>query len=333
MSEKKYTKKDFVSSREIKWCPGCGDYAILSAVQMAMAQLGEDKHKQCVISGIGCSSRFPVYMDTYGFHTIHGRAPTVVTGVKANRPDLNVWMITGDGDALSIGGNHFMHICRRNIDVVILLFNNRIYGLTKGQYSPTSEQNKITKSTPQGSIDSPINPLAYALSSSASFIARTYDTNVKHMIDTFKQAYLHKGTSIVEIFQNCVIFNDGAFNNVNDKKHNNLLFLENEQAMNFTNKNNEEKTLQFTTNGLNIVNKDSLSKQDITKFDNSASGQLLQYALTQLDIEKCCPMGVLRQAPRQCYEEKLTQQVNEAKKENQSSLQNLLNGHASWEIK
>ena len=332
MFEKKYTKKDFVSSREVKWCPGCGDYAILSAVQMAMAQLGEDKNKQCVISGIGCSSRFPVYMDTYGFHTIHGRAPTVVTGIKANRSDLNVWMITGDGDALSIGANHLMHICRRNINVVILLFNNRIYGLTKGQYSPTSEQNKITKSTPQGSIDNPINPLAYALSVSASFIARTYDTNVKHMIEIFKQAYNHKGTSIVEIFQNCVIFNDGAFDDINDKKHNNLLFLKDGQAMNFTNKDGQEKTLQFSINGLDIIDKNTLT-QEATKFDKSASGQLIQYALTQLNLEDCCPVGILHQVPRKCYEECLEEQVNKEKKTNNSSLQSLLNGNASWVIK
>ncbi|MCM8530920.1 MAG: 2-oxoacid:ferredoxin oxidoreductase subunit beta, partial [Lentisphaeraceae bacterium] len=184
LPKREYKKSDFNSSRDVKWCPGCGDYAILAAVQKAMAELGRPKENQVVVSGIGCSSRFPAYMDTFGFHSLHGRAPTVATGVKVANPDLDVWIVTGDGDGFSIGGNHIMHAFRRNLDCVILLFNNRIYGLTKGQYSPTSETEKVTKSSPYGSIDAPINPLQVAIASNASFVARTYDINPKHMVET-----------------------------------------------------------------------------------------------------------------------------------------------------
>ncbi|NQZ59144.1 MAG: 2-oxoacid:ferredoxin oxidoreductase subunit beta, partial [Lentisphaeraceae bacterium] len=226
VAEKKYTKKDFASKRDVKWCPGCGDYAILASIQKVMADLGRPKEKQVVVAGIGCSSRFPVYMDTFGFHTLHGRGPTVATGAKVANPDLDVWLITGDGDGFSIGGNHMMHVLRRNVDIVILLFNNRIYGLTKGQYSPTSEINKVTKSSPFGSVDAPINPVLFALASQATFVARTYDINPKHMAETFKAARLHKGVSFVEIYQNCVIFNDGAFSDVIDRDHRSAATLE-----------------------------------------------------------------------------------------------------------
>lgn len=202
------TKKDFSSDQDVKWCPGCGDYAILSAVQMAMAQMGTEREKTVVVSGIGCSSRFPYYMSTYGLHSIHGRAPAFATGIKVQNPELNVWVITGDGDGLSIGGNHLAHIIRRNVDVNIILFNNEIYGLTKGQYSPTSKQGLQTKSTPFGSIDRPFNPGKFILGSGATFFARTIDTDPKHMIDVFKAAQDHRGTSVVEVYQNCVIFND-----------------------------------------------------------------------------------------------------------------------------
>ena len=205
------TKKDFVTPNDVRWCPGCGDYAILNAVQRTLPELGVAREQFVVVSGIGCSSRFPYYMNTYGFHTIHGRAPTVATGVKVANPELSVWMITGDGDGLSIGANHLLHLLRRNLDINVLLFNNRIYGLTKGQYSPTSEVGKKTKSTPFGSVDHPINPLLFALGSEATFVARTLDTDMKHMVQTFKAAQAHKGTSFIEVFQNCVIFNDKTF--------------------------------------------------------------------------------------------------------------------------
>ena len=205
------TKADFVSDQTVRWCPGCGDYAILANIQKLMPELGIPKENIVFVSGIGCSSRFPYYMDTYGLHTLHGRAPAFATGLKVARPDLTVWLVTGDGDGLSIGGNQLLHMLRRNQDVNVLLFNNRIYGLTKGQYSPTSEQGKVTKSTPFGSPDMPLNPMLFALSAGATFIARTYDVDAKGMQQIFKEAVKHKGTSFVEIYQNCNIYNDGTF--------------------------------------------------------------------------------------------------------------------------
>jgi len=212
------TKKDLKSDQEVRWCPGCGDYAILSCVQGVMAGLGIPKEDMVVVSGIGCSSRFPYYMDTYGFHTIHGRAPAFATGIKVANPELTVWMVTGDGDGLSIGGNHLIHMLRRNVDVKILLFNNEIYGLTKGQYSPTSRQGHKTKATPYGSVDRPFNPISVALGASATFVARTIDTDQKHMAKVLEAAAAHKGSAFIEILQNCVIFNDGVFEDVASKK-------------------------------------------------------------------------------------------------------------------
>ena len=211
------TKKDFKSDQDVRWCPGCGDYAILNTVQSAFAKLGKNLHETMIVSGIGCSSRFPYYMNTYGFHTIHGRAPAFATGIKVANPKLDVWVITGDGDALSIGGNHFIHALRRNIDVKILLFNNRIYGLTKGQYSPTSEQGKQTKSTPMGSLDAPFSPVNLALGANASFVARSVDVMIPHLEATIMRAAAHRGSALVEIYQNCNIFNDGAFKSFSDK--------------------------------------------------------------------------------------------------------------------
>jgi 2-oxoglutarate/2-oxoacid ferredoxin oxidoreductase subunit beta len=213
----KYTKKDFESDQDVRWCPGCGDYAILSAVQKTMPSLGIPKEDIVFISGIGCSSRFPYYMNTYGFHTIHGRAPAIATGFKLARPELKVFVVTGDGDGLSIGGNHLLHVLRRNVDVTILLFNNKIYGLTKGQYSPTSELGKVTKSTPMGSADRPVSPCAFALAAGATFVARTVDRNIAHMEETLRLASAHKGAAFVEILQNCNVYNDLAWNVVYDK--------------------------------------------------------------------------------------------------------------------
>jgi 2-oxoglutarate/2-oxoacid ferredoxin oxidoreductase subunit beta len=214
----KYTKKDFESDQDVRWCPGCGDYAVLSAVQKSMPDLGIPRENIVFISGIGCSSRFPYYMNTYGFHTIHGRAPAIATGLRVARPDLKVFVVTGDGDGLSIGGNHMLHVLRRNVNLTILLFNNRIYGLTKGQYSPTSEQGKITKSTPMGSADRPVNPIAFALGCGATFVARTVDRHIAHMEETIKRAAAHRGTAFVEILQNCNVYNDLTWNVVYDKE-------------------------------------------------------------------------------------------------------------------
>src|SRR3954449_4064055 len=210
------TRKDFSSDQEVRWCPGCGDYSVLTALQLMMPELGVRPENQVFVSGIGCSSRFPYYMNTYGVHSIHGRAPAVATGVAVARPDLDVWVVTGDGDALSIGGNHLIHALRRNVNFTILLFNNRIYGLTKGQYSPTSELGKVTKSTPYGSLDNPFNPISLALGAEATFVARTVDSDRKHLTGVLKAAAAHRGSSLVEIYQNCPIFNDGAFNAIKD---------------------------------------------------------------------------------------------------------------------
>ncbi len=212
-----YTKKDFQTDQEVRWCPGCGDYAILSAVQSVFPELGIPREKFVVISGIGCSSRFPYYMNTFGFHTIHGRAPAVATGLKIIRPDLEVWVATGDGDALSIGGNHTIHMLRRNVGLKVLLFNNRIYGLTKGQYSPTSELNKKTKSTPYGSTDRPFNPMSLAIGAEATFVARSVDVFQQHLKETLRKAAAHRGSAYIEILQNCNIFNDGAWEDLTDK--------------------------------------------------------------------------------------------------------------------
>jgi 2-oxoglutarate ferredoxin oxidoreductase subunit beta len=214
----KYTKKDFESDQDVRWCPGCGDYAILSAIQKSMPDLGIPREDIVFISGIGCSSRFPYYMNTYGFHTIHGRAPAIATGLRVARPDLKIFVVTGDGDGLSIGGNHMLHVLRRNVNVTILLFNNRIYGLTKGQYSPTSELGKVTKSTPLGSADRPVNPLAFALGCGATFVARTIDRDVRHMEEMLKRAAHHKGAAFLEILQNCNVYNDLAWNVLYEKE-------------------------------------------------------------------------------------------------------------------
>src|SRR5216117_1157678 len=224
----KYTKKDFESDQDVRWCPGCGDYAILSAVQKTMPDLGIPKEDIVFISGIGCSSRFPYYMNTYGFHTIHGRAPAVATGLRLARPELKVFVVTGDGDGLSIGGNHLLHVLRRNIDTTILLFNNRIYGLTKGQYSPTSEHGKVTKSSPHGAVDYPFNPISLALGAAGTFVARTMDTDAKHLQEMVTRCHMHRGTSYLEIFQNCNIYNDGAFFLYTEKatKSDNVVYLE-----------------------------------------------------------------------------------------------------------
>ncbi len=214
----KMTRKEFVSDQDVRWCPGCGDYSILANVQRVMPELGVPRENVVFVSGIGCSSRFPYYMNTYGFHTIHGRAPAFATGIKASRPELSVWIVTGDGDGLSIGGNHLLHTIRRNINTQILLFNNQIYGLTKGQYSPTSKVGIKTKSTPQGSIDHPVDPIAFAIGCGATFIARTIDVDAKHMQNILKRAHEHKGTAFVEILQNCPVFNDGIWEDVQDRK-------------------------------------------------------------------------------------------------------------------
>jgi 2-oxoglutarate ferredoxin oxidoreductase subunit beta len=329
------TKKDFVTPNDVRWCPGCGDYAILNAVQRTLPELGIPKEQFVVVSGIGCSSRFPYYMNTYGFHTIHGRAPTVATGVKVANPDLSVWMITGDGDGLSIGANHLLHLLRRNLDINVLLFNNRIYGLTKGQYSPTSEVGKKTKSTPLGSVDHPINPLLFALGSEATFVARTTDTDMKHMVETFKQAQAHKGTSFVEVFQNCVIFNNKTFDTVTsrDVKEDQVLSLEEGKPLIFG--ANRNKGIRL--NGLDpevVTLGDGIGQDDLLVHQPKNSNSAYANILAQMNYPTFpTPVGVLRQLDgRETYEDALTQQIEHAQSGAAENLQQLLTGKNSWVV-
>lgn len=330
---KKLTKTDFESGQEVRWCPGCGDYAILASVQKVMPELNIPKENIVFISGIGCAGRFPYYMNTYGFHTIHGRAPSVATGLRITRPDLSVWIITGDGDALSIGGNHFIHILRRNLDVNILLFNNRIYGLTKGQYSPTSEQGKITSTTPLGSIDNPINPISLALAAEATFVARVLDIDAKGMQAVLKAAAAHKGTSFVEIYQNCNIFNDGAFAHLSDKSHRDerTLWLEHGKPMIFG--KNRDRALQL--NGLKpeiVALNNGITESDLLSFDATSSDATLAYLLSRLDYPAFpVPFGIFRQVEKPTYEDLFNSRAT-TRKTSHEDLIKILKGGQSWTV-
>ena len=334
--EEPLTKKDFVTPNDVRWCPGCGDYAILNSLQRAFPELGVARENFVVVSGIGCSSRFPYYMNTYGFHTIHGRGPAVATGVKVANPDLSVWLITGDGDGLSIGGNHLLHILRRNVNVNILLFNNRIYGLTKGQYSPTSEVGTRTKSTPMGSVDNPINPLLFALGAEATFIARTYDTNVKHMVDIFKAAHEHQGVSFVEILQNCVIFNDKTWDPVygRETRDDELLFLEEGQPLLF----GKDKDHGIRLNGLTPekvkVGAGGADMEEILVHDSKHPSALYTQMLAQMAYpELPTPIGVLRRIQRPCYEVEVSNQIKRAQEKlGRGDIQSLLYTEDCWTV-
>ena len=338
------SKKDFQTDQDVRWCPGCGDYSILAQVQKVMPTLGIPKEDIVVVSGIGCSSRFPYYMNTYGLHTIHGRAPAIATGIKSLRPELSVWMITGDGDALSIGGNHLIHLLRRNVDIKVILFNNRIYGLTKGQYSPTSEQGKQTKSTPLGSIEQPFNPLSLALAAQASFIARSIDVEPAHLQETLKAAAAHRGTALIEVFQNCNIFNDGAFAEVTDRKQKlaRQLRLTAGQPARFG--ASGELGLIFNPARLTfeVVQVDEVGVEALYVHDpsNRHAAQLL------VDLpfpEYPAPVGVVYQAERPTYDRALQDQVElgmrrhagvdaDAPLPPRPPLQALLNGGETWVV-
>ncbi len=329
------TRKDFETDQDVRWCPGCGDYAILATVQRLMPELGVPKEKIVFISGIGCSSRFPYYMNTYGLHSIHGRAPAVATGLKTSRPDLDVWIVTGDGDALSIGGNHLIHILRRNVNVQLLLFNNQIYGLTKGQYSPTSEQGKVTKSTPYGSIDHPFNPVAVALGADSTFVARTMDRDPNHMKEILKRAHEHRGASFCEIYQNCNIFNDGAFFAFTEKasKPARALFLENGKPMTFNNGKQGIRLDGFRTEMIDLEG-GAWSVADCLVYDETSrelagiAGQMFW----QPDMPR--PFGVFYKENRPTYEEMLHQQIADiVEKRGKGTLEALLNAGDTWEVK
>ena len=308
--EKPLTRKDFVSDQDVRWCPGCGDYAILAQMQRVLPEVGIPKEKIVFISGIGCSSRFPYYMDTYGIHSIHGRAPTFATGLKVANPDLSVWVITGDGDGLSIGGNHLLHCLRRNVDLHILLFNNRVYGLTKGQYSPTSLPGHRTKSSPLGSIEQSFNPTSVAIGAEATFVARTVDRNTKHLAETLHRAAEHKGTSFIEIYQNCNIYNDGAWSHVTgaDVKDDNTLILEHGKPMIFG--KDRDKGIRLKTLNPEVVSlENGVSEEDLLVHDETASQPALAYLLSRMDQpEFPVPLGVIRCLAQPTYEQQLLDQ-------------------------
>jgi 2-oxoglutarate/2-oxoacid ferredoxin oxidoreductase subunit beta len=331
------TAKDFVTDQEVRWCPGCGDYSILAQVQKVMPGLGIPKENIVIISGIGCSSRFPYYMNTYGMHSIHGRATAVASGLKASRPELSVWIVTGDGDGLSIGGNHTIHLLRRNFDVNILLFNNQIYGLTKGQYSPTSEEKKITKSTPMGSIDHPFNPLALALGADATFVARTMDRDPKHLQELLIRSNQHKGASFLEIYQNCNIFNDGAFEVFTEKKTkaDEILILEQGKPMIFgAEKNNGIKLDGFKPIVVNLNEGHSADECWIHNENDFYKAQILvrMFDDPQLADHLPRPFGVFYEGNRPCYEDVMAQQIADAKAKKPADLDKLLRGNEVWTI-
>ena len=337
MSDKPILKKsDFESDQAVRWCPGCGDYAILAQTQKVFPEITTKKEDVVFISGIGCSSRFPYYMDTFGFHTIHGRAPTIASGLKVANPDLSVWIVTGDGDGFSIGGNHIIHLMRRNIDLNIMLFNNRIYGLTKGQYSPTSEQGKITYSTPMGSLDHPFNPSKLVLGAEAGFVAKTIDRELKHLQEMIRRANEYNGASFIEIYQNCNIFNDGAFSELTDKetKSEKLLRLEDGQPMIFGPTDNKGIYLDGTNPKVVDIGK-KYSVDDIlvhNEKDKFIADMLSNFTSDDVFPE---PIGVLYCKERATYDGLMEQQMKEAQKNDKSkkTLNDLLNAGDTWEVK
>lgn len=316
-----YTRKDFSSEQEVRWCPGCGDYSILAQVQRVMpeicAEMALKKENIVFISGIGCSSRFPYYMNNFGFHTIHGRAPTIASGLKLTRPELQVWVVTGDGDGLSIGGNHLIHSLRRNVDLKILLFNNRIYGLTKGQYSPTSETGKKTKSSPLGTLERPLNPLSIAIASEATFIARAIATEGQQMRDVLMRAAQHKGSAFIEIFQNCNVFNDAAFDDFAAKKNQaaNTVSLQHGKPITFG-KDGEKAICMRTGHGAiepYVVNTADVDAADILVHDEQSPNAAMCYLLGQMELpEFPVPLGVFRSIQHPAYDELLNAQISEA---------------------
>jgi 2-oxoglutarate ferredoxin oxidoreductase subunit beta len=303
----KLTRKDFASDQDVRWCPGCGDYSILAQLQKVLPELGLPREKFVFVSGIGCSSRFPYYMNTYGFHGIHGRAPAIATGLKISRPDLSVWVVTGDGDGLSIGGNHLIHALRRNVGVKILLFNNRIYGLTKGQYSPTSELGKVTKSSPMGSVDYPFNPIAVAMGADATFVARSIDIEARHLQDMLRRAHEHPGGAFIEILQNCNIFNDGAWESLTDRdtKPESVLLLEHGKPLIFG--KNQDKGITLGKSGRLEVVSFQNGKWEADILIHNQTNRALAYMLAHL--ENPTPIGVFHAMVRPTYEDAMHKQL------------------------
>ena len=332
----KLTKKDFATDQEVRWCPGCGDYAILSAVQQVFPDLGIPKEQFVVVSGIGCSSRFPYYMNTFGFHTIHGRAPAVATGIKVAKPELSVWIATGDGDSLSIGGNHIMHLVRRNVDVKVLLFDNRIYGLTKGQYSPTSEVGKRTKSTPFGSIDPPFNPISLALGAGANFVARSVDVYTPHLKETLKRAAAHEGTAFIQIFQNCNIFNDHAFDEFREKavREDNLLHLEHGKPLVFGKDRNRGIRMTGCYRPEVVELGGDVDEQDLIVHDEAGS-LAYSFMLSRLaPPEFPMPVGVIRRIEAPTFEREVHVQIEQlSEKLGPADLEKVIRSGDVWEVR
>ena len=330
------TKKDWSSDQEVRWCPGCGDYGILQAVQQLMPDLGVAPENTVFVSGIGCSSRFPYYMNTYGIHSIHGRAPAIATGVAIARPDLDVWVITGDGDGLSIGGNHLIHALRRNVNLTILLFNNRIYGLTKGQFSPTSEVGKVTKSTPLGSIDPPFNPLSVALGAEASFVARTYDLDRKHMMETFRAAHDHRGAAFVEIFQNCNVFNDGQFSDIvrRQNRDENMIQLVHGEPIRFG-ADRQHGVTMGSDGQLRIVEVADVGEDAIVVHDAERDDPSLAFALARLsnNDHSPTPFGIFRSVARPEYAHAIAAQLAQSSQQKgPGDLGELLRSNGTWRV-
>ena len=333
------TAKDFKTDQEVRWCPGCGDYAVLAAVQGFLPELNIARENTVFISGIGCSSRFPYYMNTYGMHSIHGRAPAIATGLSTSRPDLSVWVVTGDGDALSIGGNHLMHALRRNVNLKILLFNNRIYGLTKGQYSPTSEVGKVTKSSPYGSLDAPFNPVSLALGAEATFVGRSLDSDRQHLTSVLRAAAEHEGTALVEIYQNCNIFNDGAFDSVKDPETRDDYFirLEHGKPIRFGKNGTRAVVRDASTGALGLADDVADDDPRVVIHDAHAEDPSAAFALSRLqsiDV-RYSPMGVLRDVRRPTYDSMMAAQLDEAAAAapaSEDALADLLRGADSWTV-
>ena len=338
MTELGLKPKDFKTDQEVRWCPGCGDYAILAAVQGFMPELAIPRENIVFISGIGCSSRFPYYMNTYGMHSIHGRAPAIATGLSTSRPDLSVWVVTGDGDALSIGGNHLIHALRRNVNLKILLFNNRIYGLTKGQYSPTSEIGKITKSTPMGSLDNPFNPISVALGAEATFVARTLDSDRKHVQSVLRAAADHEGTALIEIYQNCNIFNDGAFDVLKDSETRDdwTIPLEHGEPLRF---GADGSKAVVRTNDGSLAVEDGVAEDDprVVVHDAHQENPAYAFALSRLQSldSRYAPMGVFRDVQHATYDTLMSTQLERAAEQasgDDAALQTLLRGADTWQV-
>lgn len=329
----KYSAKDFSTDQDVRWCPGCGDYSILAQTQRVMPDLGIPKHKMVFVSGIGCSSRFPYYMDTFGFHSIHGRATAIASGLKIARPDLSVWVVTGDGDGMSIGGNHFIHLLRRNLNLQVLLFNNQIYGLTKGQYSPTSEMGKVTKSTPYGSVDYPFNPASLALGASSTFVARTLDRDPKHMQGIIRRAAEHKGTSFVEIYQNCNVFNDGAFFPFTEKetKDDNVVFLEHGKPLVFGKEKDKGIHLDGFSPEVVSLKDGKFSVNDLLVHNERDT--TLSFILADMTYKPHLPrpVGIFLAIDRPVYEDEMERQIAFAReKRGIGDLKKLLNSGDTW---